>query len=179
MVFSHAFRALQSALRFVGCLAALFALGMAPAIAQDSDTTYVARVSYIFDGDTLWVRPADGGRSRKLRIEGIDAPEICQSGGVASRDALRERLSGQTVTVHEHQRDTYGRPLVALKLGSEDVAAWMVRQGWAWSYRWRDDPGPFAKQEAQARASRRGIFADLSAEEPRGFRRRNGPCPRR
>ena len=178
MVFSYAFRARQSALFSFGLLAALLALGMPAVSARAEDTAYIARVSYIFDGDTLWVLPVDGGRSRKLRLEGIDAPEICQSGGVASRDALRERLSGQTVTVQEHERDTYGRPLVDLKLGSEDVATWMVRQGWAWSYRWHDDPGPFARQEAQARAAKRGIFADRMVEEPRAFRRRNGHCPR-
>ncbi len=62
---------------------------------------------------------------------------FAKTGGVAARDALRQRLSGQTVTVHEHRRDTYGRPLVDVALGDEDMAAWMVRQGWAWSYRWR------------------------------------------
>jgi micrococcal nuclease len=154
------------------------AAGELPAMDQADDLIYTARVSHVFDGDTLWVRPADGGRSRKLRIKGIDAPEICQAGGLAARDALRERLSGLTVTVHEHSRDTYGRPLVDLAMGSEDIGAWMVRQGWAWSYRWRDDPGPFVRQEGQARALHRGIFADHLAEEPRAFRRRHGPCQR-
>lgn len=150
-----------------------------PSLAQSDDLIYTARVSHVFDGDTLWVRPSDGARSRKLRIEGIDAPEICQEGGVAARDALRQRLNGQTVTVHEHRRDTYGRPLVDLALGSEDIGAWMVRQGWAWSYRWQGDPGPFVREETLARSKQRGIFGESSLEEPRDFRRRHGPCQRR
>lgn len=150
----------------------------APVSAQSQDRPYSARVSYIFDGDTLWVRPSDGGRSRKLRIEGIDAPEICQKGGEAARDALRARLSGQVVTVTEHQRDAYGRPLIDLALGGENMGAWMVEQGWAWSYRWHADDGPYAREERVARSSRRGLFAEPSAEEPRDFRRRFGPCPR-
>ena len=44
---------------------------------------YEARVTRVFDGDTLWVQPLDGGRYRKLRLDGLDAPEICQSGGGA------------------------------------------------------------------------------------------------
>jgi micrococcal nuclease len=168
-------RALSFAVAMAGALMVVFAW---PALTQADDLIYTARVSHVFDGDTLWVRPSDGGRTRKLRIEGIDAPEICQEGGVAARDALRQRLSGQTVTVHEHRRDTYGRPLVDVALGDEDIAAWMVRQGWAWSYRWHNDPGPFAPEEAVARSRKRGIFGDAAAEEPRDFRLRHGPCRR-
>lgn len=160
-------------------LAAVLALGVLSITAQAQDRSYTARVSHVFDGDTLWVRPLQGGRTRKLRIDGIDAPEICQAGGVVARDALRQRLNGQVVMVHERHRDTYGRPLVDLAMGSEDMAAWMVAQGLAWSYRWRDDPGPFARQEALARSQRRGIFAELAPEEPKAFRRRHGPCARR
>jgi micrococcal nuclease len=172
-------RARQCAFGFVCLIASAMALWPAPSLTRSASPAYTARVSYVFDGDTLWVRPSDGGRRRKLRIEGIDAPEICQDGGIAARDALRQRLSGQAVTVREHSRDAYGRPLVALALDAEDIAAWMVAQGWAWSYRWRGDPGPFARQEAQARARHRGIFASDGVEEPRDFRRRNGPCQRR
>jgi len=152
------------------------------ACAQQVNDGYSARVVRVFDGDTLWVRPNDGGRSRKLRIDGIDAPEICQAGGVAARDALRQRLQNQTLWVHERARDTYGRPLVRLTFEGEDMAAWMVGKGWAWSYRWRGDPGPFALEEAVARHKKKGIFADGlmdAAEEPRLFRRRHGPCQRR
>lgn len=157
-------------------------LSSASVMAEPADGGYLARVSRVFDGDTLWVRPADGGRRRKLRIDGIDAPEICQTGGVAARDALRHRLQNQTIWVHERARDVYGRPLVRLSLKGEDMAAWMVREGWAWSYRWRGDPGPFASEEAVARERGRGIFAKKRqgvAEEPRLFRRQHGPCQRR
>ncbi|MEX1167638.1 MAG: thermonuclease family protein [Hydrogenophaga sp.] len=162
-------------------LASAVLSAMAPGAvwAQSAETVYAAKVGYIFDGDTLWVLPEGGGRSRKMRLEGIDAPEICQPGGVAARDALRKRFGGKMVTVRGQTRDTYGRPLVVLEAGGEDVAEWMVQQGWAWSYQWRGDPGPYARQEAQAKRAKRGIFEEASAEEPRAFRRRNGPCQRR
>ena len=54
---------------------------------------FAARVSKVVDGDTLWVKPESGEAPRKLRLQGIDAPEICQSGGVASRDALRQLVT--------------------------------------------------------------------------------------
>jgi len=139
-------------------------------------TAYAARVSRVFDGDTVWVRPLDGGRYRKLRIDGIDAPEICQSGGLASRDALARRVLDQVVSVSVRRHDDYGRGLAKLTHQGDDVAAWMVAQGQAWSYRWRRSLGPFKDEEERARRARKGIFADAAAELPRAFRQRHGPC---
>lgn len=52
-----------------------------------------------------------------------------------------------------------------------------MREGWAWSYRWRHSDGPFAIEETLARKERKGIFAAATIEEPRAFRKRHGPCP--
>ncbi len=146
-------------------------------LALAESKVYEARVTRVFDGDTLWVQPLDGGRYRKLRLDGLDAPEICQSGGEASRDVLAARVLRQVVTVRERSHDDYGRALVRLQHGGEDVGAFMVLQGQAWSYRWRHSEGPFAPEEAQARAQKKGLFAADAPELPRDFRRRHGPCP--
>jgi micrococcal nuclease len=138
---------------------------------------YEARVTRVPDGDTLWVKPLVGGTYRKLRLDGVDAPEICQDGGTAARDVLARRLLEQTVTVTERRRDDYGRALARLKHRGDDVAGWLVSEGWAWSYRWRHSDGPFAFEEVLARKDRKGIFASAGAEEPRAFRKRHGPCP--
>jgi micrococcal nuclease len=157
-----------------------------PAVAQSPlpkpffprpDEAYEARVTRVSDGDTLWVKPLAGGSYRKLRIDGVDAPEICQDSGTDAREALLQRVLEQTVVVRERRRDDYGRALVRLTHGGEDVAGWLVREGWAWSYRWRHSDGPFADEEAAAREARKGIFATPGPEEPRNFRRRHGPCP--
>ncbi len=144
---------------------------------QAAEAVYEARVSRVHDGDTLWVQPVEGGRSRKLRIDGIDAPEICQAGGIAARDALRRRLQDQVVMVHESRLDVYGRALVKLSLDREDVAGWLVDQGLAWSYRWRKSLGPYADQESVARERRLGLFREPHPEIPGDFRKRHGPCP--
>lgn len=139
---------------------------------------WVTRVS---DGDTLWLAPLreDGRRGRpiKLRLVGLDAPERCQAHGEAARTALAGWVLKQRVRVDRGARDVYGRPLVTLRLAGEDLGARLVREGHAWSARYRDDPGPYAREEAAARAARRGLFADPAAERPRDFRQRHGPCP--
>ncbi|MDO9358012.1 MAG: thermonuclease family protein, partial [Polaromonas sp.] len=56
-------------------------------------------VTHVTDGDTLWVKPSSGGKALKIRIHGIDAPEICQTGGQASRAALAVRVRGRPVAL--------------------------------------------------------------------------------
>lgn len=142
----------------------------------DPEGVIAAQVAYITDGDTLWVRPLTGGAPFKVRLEGLDAPEICQAWGAQSRDALTARLGHQNVVVAIHRYDDYGRAVAKIDLGGEDVAAWMVREGHAWSYRYRRSRGPYAAEEAQARRARRGLFAGTALEYPRAFRRRHGSC---
>lgn len=132
------------------------------------------KVTRVSDGDSVWVRPADGGPAVKLRIKGIDAPEICQAGGQAARKALAARISGRTVQLHTHGQDDYGRALATVFLDGEDLGAWMVGQGHAWAY--RPGSGDYRALQAQAQSAGRGLFAHRNALQPRIFRKHNGPC---
>ncbi|MDP3310892.1 MAG: thermonuclease family protein, partial [Polaromonas sp.] len=64
------------------------ALWLACALQAGAAQPWQGTVTRVSDGDTLWVRPAAGGKPLKVRIDGIDAPEICQAGGRAARKAL-------------------------------------------------------------------------------------------
>lgn len=134
----------------------------------------VVRVS---DGDTIWVRPAAGGKPVKVRVQGIDAPERCQPWGAEAREALARRVLNRQVQVRTRAYDDYRRALGDVMLDGADVGRWMVREGHAWSYRYRRSPGPYPAEEAEARAAGRGLFADRAAIEPRHFRKAHGPCP--
>ncbi len=134
------------------------------------------KVTHVTDGDTLWVRPARGGKPVKLRLAGIDAPEICQAGGRAARVALASRVARRTVVVATHRFDDYGRAVATVHLNGEDMAGWMVEQGHAWSYRYGREGGPYLRLQAQARSAQRGLFADPQALPPRLFRKRHGTC---
>jgi endonuclease YncB( thermonuclease family) len=141
----------------------------------DGPERYDARVVRVFDGDTVWVQPAAGGRWRKLRLDGIDAPEICQAGGLVARDALAARVLGQQVQVTERASDDYGRGIVRLESRGEDLNRWLVQAGHAWAHRWRGS-GPYVDEEEAARRERRGLFAQEAPVVPRDFRRLHGPC---
>lgn len=147
------------------------------AVNAQAARVFTAVVTHVSDGDTLWVLPDSGGPSRKLRLDGIDAPEICQHGGVHARAALERLALNQRVTVQVRRRDDYGRELARVQVDRQDLGSLMVREGQAWSSRWRRHPGPYATEESDAREARRGLFAADRPEPPRDFRRRHGPCP--
>ena len=138
---------------------------------------WVGWVTKVVDGDTLHVQPAQGGASQKLRIKGIDAPEVCQAWGMQSREALARMVWGQRVTVQLNDVDDHGRWLANVFVNGEDVGARLVAQGHAWSYQFRRDPGPYAFQQQQAAINRLGLFGQPQAMRPREFRQRHGPCP--
>lgn len=135
-----------------------------------------AIVSYVADGDTVYVRQPGQDLPQAVRLLGIDAPEICQEGGAWSRQALQSLLLGQSVTLARQGRDSFGRELAIVYWQGQDVGRWMVQQGLAWSYRFGRDAGPYATEESAARASRLGLFARPDPLPPHRFRRRHGSC---
>jgi len=137
---------------------------------------FFGKVSFVSDGDTLWVLPEAVRKPRKLRIDGIDAPEICQSGGADARDVLAAYVLNRRVEVTVWRYDDYGRGLARLVLDKKDLGAQMVSTGHAWSYRWGSSLGPYSSQEVFARQARLGLFASHKPELPRDFRKRHGPC---
>jgi micrococcal nuclease len=156
------------------------AVPVSSAAAAPHRTQWAGVVTYVVDGDTVRVRPLQGGKPVSVRVDGIDAPEICQRGGDASRAALSRRVLGRHVVIDGRSRDDYGRLLGKILLDGDDVGERMVTEGHAWSYRYRGRGGPYAAQQQLAESARRGIFANAStaAVYPQVFRKQNGACPR-
>lgn len=134
------------------------------------------RVVRVTDGDTLWLRISEGRRPLRVRLQGIDAPELCQAGGLKARQVLEGLVLGRRVQVRGGPVDRYGRQLVQVRVGAQDVAEALVRQGWAWSDDFHGRLGPYADEEREARAQRRGLFAEAGAIPPRAFRQIHGAC---
>lgn len=159
----------------VAAVALLLALSQGEAEARS--VVIEGTVVHVTDGDTLWLKPdAAGDIPFKLRLAGIDAPERCQAGGAQAGAALAQRVLHRHVQVVTRATDDFQRVVATLRLDGEDIAAWLVLQGHAWTRGYRHSPGPYARQEAEARAARRGVFADPLAQDPRVFRKLHGPC---
>src|SRR4028118_519381 len=68
----------------------------------------------VYDGDTFQVQC--DGRKQKIRLCGIDAPEIKQPLGIESRNYLRSlfaQAKGQVIVI-EMDRDKYGRTVAEI-----------------------------------------------------------------
>jgi endonuclease YncB( thermonuclease family) len=135
-----------------------------------------AKVTRVTDGDSLWLEPLAAGAPVELRLEGIDAPEICQAWGPEAKQALTELVLGQQVSVKTVGRDMHGRTLGTVYLGTQNINKTLVQEGHAWSTRYKYDRGPYVADERMARALSRGLNRDGGAVMPRDFRRLNGPC---
>lgn len=118
------------------------------------------------DGDTLTL-----GQER-IRLRGIDAPEIaqtCQRAGAEyacgrmAKQALNDLVAGRHVTCKGWQRDRYGRLLARCRAGDIDLNSALVAAGWAVAY------GDYEQEEARARAARAGIWAG-DFERPQDWR---------
>lgn len=86
----------------------------------------------VHDGDTLTLHT--GSETKKVRLAGIDAPELKQPFGPESRDALRQSVLNQSVAVDTNKQDRYGRAVGKVLLNGEDVNLKQVSAGLAWVY---------------------------------------------
>lgn len=134
-------------------------------------------VIYVVDGDTLQVRSTKGGKRISIRIDGIDAPEICQVGGQQSRDALSQHVLGQQVVVQPKATDKYGRMVADVFKGNVDQGAQMVMTGQAWAFYYKAGRGKYATLQSKAQATKIGIFSlEPYPQTPVSFRKMHGSC---
>lgn len=152
----------------------LLAVAMCAVAAQAGSFRGV--VTHVTDGDSLWVRPAGQRQAVEIRLLDIDAPEGCQAFGREAREALAARVLKQAVVVRTRGHDDYGRTLARVRHRDQDVGAWLVREGHAWSPRYRGRAGRHQQLQEQARRARAGLWAGRDPQEPRSFRRSHGRC---
>ena len=73
--------------------------------------TYNAEVIRVIDGDSVHLRDGDGLR-HKVRLFGIDSPEMRQKYGAKAGRYLASRIGGEFVTATVVDRDAYQREVV-------------------------------------------------------------------
>ena len=127
------------------------------------------RVVGVADGDTLTVR-VEGQPPVKVRLAGIDAPERDQPFGQRSRQSLSELAFGQPATVMAQKIDDYGRTVGTVTVGGVNVETEQVRRGLAWVYRKYSNDAQLLALEAEAKAARRGLWADANPTPPWDWR---------
>ncbi len=123
------------------------------------------RVVSVHYGDTLTALDADKVQ-HKVRLAGIDAPETGQPFGTKARDGLADLVKGKTVAVQVTDRDKYSRTVARIEVEGQDVNKAMVAAELAWHYVRFDHDATLAEAEREARAARRGLWADAGPVPP-------------
>lgn len=137
---------------------------------------FSATVVKVSDGDTFTVE--NGKKKTKVRVYGIDSPEIKQPQGIEAK-AFAEKLLplGEVVQLEEVDVDQYGRSVAIVTLqGGSTLEAELLNAGYAWVY------GKYCKLPVcddwrhlmkVARADGRGLWVAPSPIPPADWRKRN------
>ncbi len=126
------------------------------------------------DGDTITV--LHSGKGKRIRLHGIDCPEKRQAFGKKAKQFTSGLVFGNTVTVTVMDVDRYGRTVGEVILpGGRVLNHELVRAGLAWWYRrYAPDDGTLAQLEADAKAAKRGLWADAEPVPPWEWRSERG-----
>ena len=130
--------------------------------AAETSLSEVVQLERVVDGDTVWVTTADG-QSEKVRILGIDTPEVSPAAECWASEAtaaLSQELTAEGITIElvtdpmADDRDQYGRLLRYVEVDEIDVGLQLVERGHAYLYRdadqlTRTDAYQDARQTAQ------------------------------
>jgi micrococcal nuclease len=100
---------------------------------------YIAKVVRIVDGDTVDVLVDLGFHISieiKLRLYGLNAPELKEEAGKTTRDYLFSRLYNKTVTIKtvKDRQEKYGRYLATIILDGENINEDLLNKGYAVKY---------------------------------------------
>lgn len=95
-----------------------------------------ARLRRVIDGDTIDVRQR--GKTKRVRLVGIDTPERGRCAAGAATRSLRSQFTSRRLRLvrdsRQPNRDRYARLLRYVHVGKVDTGRRQVRRGWARLY---------------------------------------------
>ena len=147
----------------VPALALLAGFQVAPARAGEATPAIVSGPATVIDGSTIEI----GGR--RLRLYGIDAPDLdqtCSDGherdyscGRAAAKALAVRIGGESVTCEPRATGAEGTLTALCRREGDDLAAWMVANGYAIAD--RSTSAAYEAQDRHAWGRRVGLWSGV------------------
>ncbi|MBC7619518.1 MAG: thermonuclease family protein [Candidatus Saccharibacteria bacterium] len=132
-------------------------------------------ISGVTDGDTVTLLDAQNMRY-KLRLAGIDAPEMRMPFGVQAKQFLEKRLLNKKVVALITKQDRYGRDIATLLLAGEDINLQLIQAGLAWHYtkyareQTDESAARYSNAERKARMQSVGLWQADSPQSPWDWR---------
>ncbi|WOK96691.1 putative staphylococcal-like nuclease CAN1 [Canna indica] len=107
----------------------------------------------------------------RIRLQGIDAPEIKMPYGKEAKEQLAKLVNGKCLKIKVYNIDRYGRSVGDVYCNGIFVQEHMLKRGFAWHYAMFDKRPEFARWQKEARAARLGLWAAPNPEKPWEWRR--------
>jgi micrococcal nuclease len=149
----------------------LFSLLSIPANAAE---TFTGRVVGVIDGDTI--RVSHALKSVKVRLYGVDCPEIKQPGGKEARALVRRLAFGRMLHIESKGKDRYKRVIGRVYLLSGNtLSRKLVKAGKCWWYqKYAPDDQYLRKLEKEAKAKKKGLWSKPNPIPPWKWRTQKG-----
>ncbi len=136
----------------------------------------VKKIISIHDGDTVKV-VNNKGETVKIRLYGIDAPELKQQYGKSAQKCLSQLISNKTITYVPEKRfsnssskDKYGRVVAVLYNEDININREMIKKGCAWNY-FRYNYSLYGEYlEYKAKENMQGLWQYDNPQAPWDFR---------
>ncbi|EAH9987612.1 thermonuclease family protein [Campylobacter upsaliensis] len=134
------------------------------------------KVSRVIDGDTIELlaktskeNPYNHIAKLKIRLYGIDAPELKQAYGKEAKEFLSALVLKQEVSLIIENKDKYDRFVGTLFLKGQDINKEMVKNGYAHAY--ESFSKKYLAEQADAKMFKLGLWQDEKAVKPSEFRK--------
>jgi len=112
----------------------------------------------------------------KIKLRGVDAPEISQAYGTQARDYVAQRCENQLVTLRLYGKDQLNRSIADVIAGASSnqtsINQQLVENGFAWHDVALDGQEVLAQAEKAARQERRGLWMDDKPTPPWEYRKK-------
>lgn len=118
------------------------------------------KVIKIVDGDTYDILFEDH-TTKRIRMEGIDAPEKGMPFYKVAKDYLGKLCFGTEVRIEQTNKDRYGRTVAKTFLeDNRELGLLMIEAGFAWHFKKYSSDQQLANAEMEARNKRIGLWID-------------------
>ena len=93
---------------------------------SSNNNSIISGKCFVIDGDTIQIK------GTRIRLAGIDAPELNQPWGKAAKYAMVRLCKGKIVSAHLTGEESYNRKVAICYLSDgRDIGAEIIKQGYA------------------------------------------------
>ena len=133
-------------------------------------TVVAGTVISVESGDTFTLKTGD--RTERIRLEGIDCPELDQPFGDKAKKFTASNILNKQVTAEVVSRDSYNGTWAKVSMpDGRSLNMELLKVGLAWWYHKYSDDQSLGELETKARLKHRGLWNQIAPIAPWDFRR--------